>query len=714
LSLIACFLYLLKIIMKKEAQIARTYLDWPVLAWLIIYLLASLFSVSKYNSLVGINGYFGDGLPAAFFFVILFYLVINNIKGAKDIIKILVALFISGAILVIYNFLQLGKIYILPFDITKTATFNLLANSTNILSIFLSIICLFLFGFILLTKVKWYRIILIVAFVLDFVFLIVIDRDISWYVLMVGLFSFLILIALRSREINSYIIITPSVLLALSVLFLFINTASLIGVNLPNDVLLRQNTSWQIVKNIVTHNPILGTGPQTFNYNFEKFRPDDFNNLGIWNFRFIKAGNTFSQIISNIGILGFLAFLIISLWYLYNSISAVVRAKLVDQSWFLASLIISGWTALIVISFFYPLSFILFFLWWLFLALGQVSIPREKAKVKTYNFGQAPLFTVIVSLLFILIIAGGILFIYFAGRIWLGDVYYVKALKLRDMTVNISRVEGYLEKAIKFNPYASDYHFVLAQAFATEAQLEANKDKPDIKTIQNLSQKSIDEAKIGVDKDSQNPVVYESQATIFSSLRNLLANADLRSAEAFEKAAGLEPNNPIVYFNLGQSYLLYGQSILAKPEASPENKKEADSALDSAITSFKKTDLLKKDLPEARYNWALALELKGNKDEAISLMEKLAADYPSNIDVLYALGQMYKRNNNLEQAIGSFSKIISLQPNNSNAHWQLGIIYESQGEKDKAIAEFETVQKLNPDNKTVKQKLDELTSAKKK
>jgi tetratricopeptide (TPR) repeat protein len=341
-------------------------------------------------------------------------------------------------------------------------------------------------------------------------------------------------------------------------------------------------------------------------------------------------------------------------------------------------------------------------------------MPSGKVKVNTYNFGQPPLFTVIISFIFILIITGSILFIYFAGRVWLGDVNYVKALKARDKTENIANVEGYLEKAIKFNPYATDYHFVLAQAFATEVQLEAAKDKPDVNTVQNLSQKSINESKVGVDRDSKNPIVYENQASIFSSLRNILGNADQRAAEAYEKAVALEPNNSIVYLNLGRSYLLYAQSLLTKPNATQENKNEAGSNLDLAITNFKKSDSLKKDLPDARYNWALALELKGNLDEALSMMNKLVSDYPSNIDVIYALGQMDERNNKLDEAITIFNKIIAAQPNHSNSHWQLGLIYEQQKQIDKAIAEFETVQKLNPDNQTVKQKLDSLKNPTKK
>lgn len=714
LTLIACFLYLLKIIIRKEAQITRTFLDWLVLAWLVIYLLATIFSLSKYNSLVGINGYYSDSLITIFFFILLFYLVVNNIKSFKEILKILAVLFISSVILIIYNFLQISKIYVLHFDLAKNTAFNLLASSTNTLSIFLSIVCLFLFGFILLSKVRLYKILLILAFILDFIFLIVIDRDIGWYILMVGLFCFLILVALRSREINPYVIILPSVLLALAVLFLFINTSSLFGINLPNDALLQQKTSWQISQGVITHSPLLGTGPQTFNYNFEKYRPADFNNSDIWNLRFIKSSNTFLQILSNVGLLGFLAFLAISFWYLFNIITAIVKARQIDQNWLLASLIVSGWVALLVISFFYPLNFILFFLWWLFLALGIVAMPSGKVKVNNYKFGQPPLFILVISFIFILIITGTVLFIYFAGRVWLGDVNYVKALKARDKTENITKVEGYLEKAIKFNPYASDYHFVLAQAFVTEAQLEAAKDKPDLNVIQNLSQKSIDESKVGVEKDTKNPIVYENQASIFSSLRNLLSNADQRAAEAYERAAALEPNNPIVYLNLGRSYLLYAQSLLTNSNANQEDKTAANNNLDLAITNFKKADSLKKDLPDARYNWALALELKGSKDEAISLMEKLVSDYPSNIDVIYALGQMYERNNKLDEAITIFNKIIAGQPNHSNSHWQLGLIYEQQKQIDKAIAEFEIVQKLNPDNQTVKQKLDALKNPKKK
>lgn len=66
---------------------------------------------------------------------------------------------------------------------------------------------------------------------------------------------------------------------------------------------------WQGAIDIFTKNPLLGTGPETFAYSYQKYRPLEHNKTTEWNFFYNKAHNEFLNYLANIGILGFILYL---------------------------------------------------------------------------------------------------------------------------------------------------------------------------------------------------------------------------------------------------------------------------------------------------------------------------------------------------------------------------------------------------------------------
>ncbi len=76
---------------------------------------------------------------------------------------------------------------------------------------------------------------------------------------------------------------------------------------------------WKGTINMIKANPkriILGTGPETFAYEFQKYRPQELNYSSEWNFVFNKPHNYYLELLSNTGLFGtipYLAILVISL-----------------------------------------------------------------------------------------------------------------------------------------------------------------------------------------------------------------------------------------------------------------------------------------------------------------------------------------------------------------------------------------------------------------
>jgi len=708
LVIIAGITYLAKIIIKKEGSFLRTVFDWFFLILLIIYILSTILSVHPSSSLWGIDSYYSGSLASLILFILFFYLIINNVDSIRETAKLIVIFLVSVTILMLFNVLQLKGVYIFPMEFARSQTFNALVNSSEILSIFLAVTSLLLFGLLLFVKNIWQRIGLLACFLLNFLVLFLIDKNISWIVLAVGIFIFLILVTLKSRELKSYWVILPTLFLTLAILFIFINTASITKLNIPNDAVLDQKTSWTITAKSVGQSPFWGTGPSTFSYNFEKYRTVSFNNSAVWNWRFIKASDEWGQLFSTAGVVAGIVFFIIGILYLFNSISVILKAKKPDFEWLLAMLIFVTWFSVFLASFFITFSFVLSFLFWFLMALGINIGDRKWIRKNNFSLKNSTGLIFVTTAVFFIIILGGAIYLFSMSKIWLADFYYQKADTAIAKTDDISKVKNYLNKAIAYYPQNNIYYFTLAQGLVTEQQLEALQQSPDTGKIQNLTNESVEWAKKGVAVDKNNPVVYENIAKIYQNLYTQLDDAWPLAIQNYEQAKELEPNNPMVYFSLGQVRLVQAQSSISNSNLTDEQKKSAVQIVDQAINDFQKAKELKANFVDADYYIALALDLKGEKEKAIQVMESLVKDFPDNISVLYALGTMYLNNNQLSEALTEFNYIISLQPNHANAHWQLGIIYEKQGQKDKATAEFEAVQKLNPDNATVRQKLEDL------
>lgn len=87
---------------------------------------------------------------------------------------------------------------------------------------------------------------------------------------------------------------------------------------------------WQGAWQIFLNHPLLGTGPETFAYSYQKIRPLAHNQTTEWNFFYNKAHNEFLNYLANIGLVGFGAYLAF-LFIATKNILQVSRVKL-DES----------------------------------------------------------------------------------------------------------------------------------------------------------------------------------------------------------------------------------------------------------------------------------------------------------------------------------------------------------------------------------------------
>jgi tetratricopeptide (TPR) repeat protein len=669
--LIATVIFLLKAFIQREVILVRTYFDWLIVAFVGFYLISFIFSKSHYISLVGVSGYYSASILSIICLVLFFYLLLQVIKKLDDIFWFVFTLLGSGLLIIIFNLFQINGVYLLPWEIAKNASFNLATSSSTTLAVFTAI-CLFIgFGLFLLFKEKWQKIVSGVFVVLALVLLFFLDKSTALYLLAICLFIFLILATLKSKQLSIWWVVLPTIILTVVVLFIFIDVSSLIDVDVSESVILDHQTSATIAWRSFLKTPLWGSGPQTFTYDFSQYRPADFNNSAFWNLRFIKGSNEWFGWLSTIGIGGVLAMLGLGIWFLFRSAKTILYSAKADDKWSWQIILLISWLMVALASFLLPFNFILYFVGWLLLALVYKSFSLDKPDLKKISLKNSAQKILTFSITFLIVSIATVLVIFFGTKAWIADYHYVKAQTDIVNKEEISTVLNRFQKAVDLNPYETKYYLSLAQGYTTQSLLTASQPEATTDEVQQLTQKVIDNLKMAKENEPANPAIYEQEASLYDSLRQVIGNVDELSVKAYSKLVELEPASPLAHLNLGRSRLLLAQAILSTVETEG-SQEEAYSLLDQAIGNFQKAKELKQNLITADYNMGLAYQ---TKDE-------------------------------LDKALGAYQQVINAVPDSLEAHWQRALIYEKQEEFDKAIVELETVLIIDPENVMVREKLE--------
>ena len=724
------------IICDKEIKFRRSPLNIPVLIFIFIAILNTVFSIDRISSLFGFYGRFSDNLIGILSFGALYFLIINNasINKEQKIINnedkeknifclpltidcFLRTFFWSVFFVLLFSYFslfgawQLFSKLVPKFQLLAgmNRIFNPVSGSLEGLAIFLTVsvvLSVVLLLQSLKTKNQNSRLsIFFISFLLlaSIFLLIIIDFISAWLVLGLTLFLFLIF-AFWSRIFREKVnlLLIPIILIIFTIVLTFSNPLASLGsktnfniFNPPKEILLNQNTTWKVAIEAVKKHPVLGSGIATFSYDFSKFKPAEFNQTNLWQIRFDKAGSQAAEILATQGILGFLSwltiigmFLLISWFFLQ---AKVIKIKTQDEKEqpFIDNYqlpLFFTFLALFLGQFFYYQNTTLAFTFWLVLGLSVISWNPPVSgtiKEKKISFKDFPEMSLVFSMILIVILLVVFGSWFFAARFYLADINHKKG-------IIFGKTENY-EKAVNLNKLLPIYGISLSRAYFTDASNEAQKslEIQDAKKIQADLTKAIDQAKTA-SKISPNWVVgFENLGMVYRDLRVFAQGTEQFAIDSFQKAAELEPTNPFFYTEIGKISVVEGK-------------------IDEAKKSIEKALELKPDYVDAQIQSALISESEGNFQGAISKLEGITMQNPSSVDALFQLGRIYYNNNQSDRAISLLQQAISLSPNHSNSLYALGVVYQKKGQKEEALKMFEKVLELNPGNQDVMAKITEL------
>ena len=320
---------------EREICWRKNLLNVPILIFLFVTILATIFSVDKISSLFGSYQRFSNGLISLLIFVVFYFLLVNNPVDEK-LIKIF---FVSIFFVVLLSIFSIFGIFTKIFP-QVGQNFNFISNSFEGLSIFLSVFLVFLVGKILILP-KWgpKEIGYFILFLLTLFLICLINFRVSWILLILSFSIFLIFVLIKRifRE-NINRLLLPISLIFLSLIFLFVFKNPL--AKFTPELILSQKVSWQISILALKEGPktfLLGSGPASWQYLFSKLKPIEFNNSPLWNFRFERSGSHLAEILGTSGILGTISYLSIFIVFFLVFIFAKEKEFLVSATAFFSA-----------------------------------------------------------------------------------------------------------------------------------------------------------------------------------------------------------------------------------------------------------------------------------------------------------------------------------------------------------------------------------------
>ncbi len=164
---------------------------------------------------------------------------------------------------------------------------------------------------------------------------------------------------------------------------------------------------------------------------------------------------------------------------------------------------------------------------------------------------------------------------------------------------------------------------------------------------------------------------YLLQGNIYQKQRQF----DKALAE-YGKALALQPNNPLIYHNMGLAY--YYQQNAALAEEYFKKALAHKPALADSSSMLGQIYVQKKDDQRARYYFENALRIN-----------------PQLKDAQFNLAAIHHRQGDYDRAIEAYQAVVNMDPQHAPAHYNLGTLYMERGGHKQALAHFEQALK-NP------------------
>ena len=632
-------LWTLKMILEKRVSIVRTPLDVPLIIFFLVYLLATLFSTDIFVSLAGFYGLFHPSFLSVFTMILFYFTVVSNLNSKIRFYTL--ASFLTSLVLIsLINITNYLGWFVVPYEAAKIREWVPLISLGTLgflaaISIPLSI------GLALQSRNLGVKIVGLVFSLVLFIPVLIVNAFGAWVALFASAIIFLIFSprAIANRDQRLYLAVVGAIAAVLVIISLTPTLRENIiqplikgddtNISLTSERRLSLEHGWQVAASAVGQKPFLGSGPATFPFSYTQFAPLSINQTDDWNVRFEQASNEYVNIVSTVGILGLIAFILVLFFLVKPLILFVTQSANVKDNPMTVFLLaaIGGY---IVGSFFFDSSLVIGLLFILMSAvsfsylneLGAKGVDRVNLKLVSLNSGAIRTFSeegkssgnLLGFILFVpsIVLTAAVFYVVFTSL--RAEIYYQESVIVASED-KAAETRDKLLSAINTFKFRDVYHRTLSLVDLRIAQGISSRDgqsEQNTQNIQLLIRESIDQGKIAsgyqtpttVGTSAPNVVNWESMAIVYSSLIGVANGADNHAINTYVGAIARQPRNPLLYEALGNVYLRLNRT-------------------DEAVRTLETAVSLKPDLASTHYSLAQAYKQADDRDvDAATQLER--------------------------------------------------------------------------------------------
>ncbi len=636
-----------KMLVERQIKITRTILDIPLMLFVLSQCISTILSMDPHVSWWGYYSRFNGGLLSILTYVFLYYAFVSNFEK-KQVFTALKVSLVSALIVSLWGlpshfgydptcFVFRGN-----FDVScwtsafqpKARIFSTLGQP-DWLAAYLSIAVpiAISFGIDAIKKQKWatsvYYFALSALFYIDLLYT---RSKSSFIALAISIVIFLVVYVLFTKEKQTRIKITSGIIIGLAAITFFAQTPfpQLDKFTLPNIVQMLNKPKpvatnsgaqanpqasapkanavtgelggtdsgkirlyvWQGAIQAWLHNPLFGTGVETFAFAYYQYRPAAHNLTSEWDYLYNKAHNEYLNYLATTGAFGLITYLSVIFLFLFLNIKYWIAAYKKHNELSFEQLLILGVSSAyltIIISNFFGFSVVvineyMFIIPAFYFLITQTGFKQFVFHTHLANNHDESMHTgQWIGMSIVWLIAFYWILVLF--NYWTADKAYALGLGYDHAGLYQDAYQP-LHDAVNARPdepvFLDEYAVndaILAQA------LFSNKDTA---TAQKLEKEAVTTSNYLVSSFPHNVTFWKSRVRVLYSLSQMNPKYLSLALDAIKEAQKLAPTDAKVSYNVG---LLYAQN----------------NQTDNAIATLRNTIKLRADYRDAYYALALLL-----------------------------------------------------------------------------------------------------------
>ncbi len=570
--------WIVKILTTRRSSWVKTSLDFILLAYLAIYLLSSLTSIDRVSSFLGYYGRFTGSFVSVLSFVVVYFLIVNNVRTQRAFEKITNFYLIGSGLVLVYSLLQMLGLYVLPMAATHTRGFNPIGSLVSLALYAALSLAFFQWAFFAQSsssRVK--NILLWVLSIVALAVLFLINSFLAWIILSLALVGLIALAMSAATESSQAATQSwywkPMLFLIIGVLFIAfhflpgsLNPRAMVSAHLPTEIQLSSSTTWSLVGNSLKNgvkSAVLGSGPGTTGIAFGDIKPESLNKTIVWSLNFDRASSEISSIIIETGVVGFVAFELVAILFLIFAVFFLLKQP-GHLGWKYALGAFVLWMVLYITHFFYFFNTTFYFVYWfaigLFMAAAHLKSADEEQR--SFSLAQSPRSTLSWMFVSLLLLAFLLVGAFFQAAVYGGEVSYAAGIaELNQKKPDYAKVSKNFAQSITLNPNRDTYLLGYGQNLIFQASQEAAKDEPNVKQIQTWLGNLIAAGRKATELSPAKASNWSALAQFYTNIRTLVSGTDSHIFDSWQKAIERDPKNPVLHVQLGQAYSIASDII---------------------------------------------------------------------------------------------------------------------------------------------------------